>query len=217
MRKPHSAPLVFSGEWDAEGVFVYQAFCPAIADWAVEHQAFGGPLFNPTRMTWIKPSFAWVLYRSGYGRKHNQERILKIKISHDSMAELLERCVCKHGGGSSNGRVQWDPARDLMSSEGKKRREPRRMLVDRAIQIGLKGPLSERYVSSVLSIKDVTALGHMVEAVHYAGRPNCNSEDAIAQLLPQLPVERPYIPHCSVSTLDALGMLVSEASMVMAS
>merc|ERR1719222_1171691 len=24
---------------------------------------FGGPLFNPTRMTWIKPSFAWMMYR----------------------------------------------------------------------------------------------------------------------------------------------------------
>ena len=30
-------------------------------------------------MTWIKPSFAWMLYRCGYGRKHAQSRVLKLK------------------------------------------------------------------------------------------------------------------------------------------
>ena len=32
---------VFKGEWDEEGVCVYQAFGEAIADWAVEHQTLG--------------------------------------------------------------------------------------------------------------------------------------------------------------------------------
>ena len=78
----HHSVQSFEGEYDDEGVFFYQAYCHEIADWALEHQRFGGSKFNPTRMTWIKPSFAWVLYRSGYGLKHNQERILKIKIGH---------------------------------------------------------------------------------------------------------------------------------------
>ena len=65
-------PMQFKGEWDDEGVYVYQAYSQPIADWAVEHQQLGGPDFNPTRMTWIKPSFAWVLYRAGYAHKHNQ-------------------------------------------------------------------------------------------------------------------------------------------------
>merc|ERR1719353_2039225 len=73
----------FIGEWDSEGVFFYQAFNDRIADWAVEHQCFGGPDFNPTRMTWIKPSFAWVLHRSGYGRKPGQNRVLKVKLLHE--------------------------------------------------------------------------------------------------------------------------------------
>merc|ERR1740121_3005493 len=60
---------MFIGEWDEEGVFFYQAFNKEIADWALENQKFGGPAFNPVRMTWIKPSFAWVLYRAGYGHK----------------------------------------------------------------------------------------------------------------------------------------------------
>lgn len=69
----------FKGEYDDEGVYVYQAFNDCIANFALEHKYFGGSSYNNTRMTWIKPSFAWVLYRSGYGKKHNQNRILKIK------------------------------------------------------------------------------------------------------------------------------------------
>lgn len=138
---------VFRGQWDDKGVYFYQAYNDEIADWAVQHQQFGGPQFNPTRMTWIKPSFAWVLYRSGYARKHNQTRILRVKLSHISAAELLNHCQCRTGGGGSKGRVQWDPERDLMSGDG---RAPREMLRRRAIQIGLhslKGSLSEFYVT----------------------------------------------------------------------
>lgn len=134
---------VFRGEWDEEGVFVYQAFNEHIANWALQHQEFGGPHFNPVRMTWVKPSFAWVLYRSGYSFKHNQTRILKVKLSHAALAELLGQCQCRTGGGGSKGRVQWDPERDLMSGDGK---APTEMLRYRAIQIGLKGSLSELYV-----------------------------------------------------------------------
>ena len=84
---------VFRAEWDAEGVYFYQAFSDEIAEWALREQRLGGPKFNETRMTWIKPSFAWVLYRSGYGRKHRQERILKLKLPHSLVAELLCDCV----------------------------------------------------------------------------------------------------------------------------
>jgi hypothetical protein len=33
---------VFKGEFDEEGVYFYQAYNNEIADWAVEHQRFGG-------------------------------------------------------------------------------------------------------------------------------------------------------------------------------
>ena len=111
-------------------------------------------------MTWIKPSFAWVLYRSGYGLKHNQERILKIKIGHHELARILDECACKHGGWGALGRVQWDPARDLYSADGG---EPRKLLRKRAIQISfIKGRLSQLFVSCVISIEDVTLLAHGV-------------------------------------------------------
>ena len=148
---------IFVGEYDADGVFFYQAYSAAIADFAVANQRLGGPAFNVERMTWIKPSFAWMLYRAGYGSKHGQERVLKLKLPRDAVADLLLGCACKHGGGGSKGRVQWDPARDLMSSDGRGHSaEPRKMLRERAIQVGLSRSLSAHFVASTTSIEDVT-------------------------------------------------------------
>jgi len=192
----------FKGEWDAEGVYVYQAFCHEIANYALEHQAFGGPKFNPSRMTWVKPSFAWVLYRSGYATKHNQERILKVKVPHAALATLLSKCQCKWGGGGSKGRVQWDPARDLFSAEG---REPRKMLRERAIQIGLSKDLSEDYVKSVISIEDVTPLARSVHQAHSAKTAPATRE-MMEALSPSLPHERLYMPHCADADLVKLMM-----------
>ncbi len=208
----------FEGEWDEDGVYVYQAYCNEIADWAVEHQRFGGPGFNAQRMTWIKPSFAWVLYRAGYGRKYNQKRILKIKLSHDAIANILEECQCKHGGGGSLGRVQWDPARDLYSAEGQ---EPRKMLRKRAIQIGMKGRLSELYVASALSIEDVTELSEEVGKAHSLlvsrkGATKFDSPMENEELYGRLPHERDYVPRCSQATLERLGMMPGETAVAMA-
>jgi phosphopantetheine adenylyltransferase len=196
------APLhTFKGEWDEEGVWFYQAYNDAIASWAVAHQTLGGPAFNASRMTWIKPSFAWVLYRAGYGRKHSQERILKIKLPHAAVSSLLSRCACKHGGGGAKGRVQWDPARDLFTCEDKGR-APRRMLRERAIQIGLSGDLSERFVASIIAVTDVTELAHRVGAAHAAK----DVAAAMAALAPELPAEREYLPRCEPAELVRLQM-----------
>ena len=60
------------------------------------------------------------------------------------LVELLSQCQCKKGGGGSFGRVQWDPARDILTSENNGK-EPRKILSKRAIQIGLKEKLSDFY------------------------------------------------------------------------
>jgi len=209
---------VFVGEWDDEGVFVYQAYNDCIADWALAHQQFGGPGFCPRRMTWIKPSFAWVLYRSGYGQKHGQTRILKIKLPHDALAEILCQCQCVDTNKAtrkskahkdqdiSNGRVQWDPERDLMSADGK---EPRKLLRCRAIQIGLAGSLSEFFVKHIISIQDVTKLAHRVRQAH-----TCKKKDDMSRLLAELPlpIESPYMPHCPRNRLVELGMLPGDVA-----
>lgn len=120
------------------------------------------------------------------------------------MAELLAGCTCRHGAGGTNGRVQWDPERDLMSGDGK---VSRKMLSTRAIQIGLKGPLSQKYVDSVLSIEDVTDLAHRVGKAHRA-----NTKDAMDALLPDLPEETDYLPHCSEEVLQNLAMAPGESA-----
>lgn len=215
---PDNIP-VFVGEWDIEGVYLYQAFCNDIADWAIANQRLGGPKFNTTRMTWIKPSLAWMLYRSGYGKKPGQNRVLKIKLSHCAIADVLRQCKCVNTNketrskssaddGVSNGIVQWDPERDIMSADGK---EPRMMLRRRAIQIGLKGRLSEQYVNSILSIQDVTELCHRICEAHRSKK-----RDAMAELEQELPQARSYLPLCSDHCLVQLGMLPGETASAMA-
>lgn len=206
---------VFRGEWDTEGVYLYQAFNDDIADWALLHQQLGGPHFNTRRTTWIKPSFGWVLYRSGYGCKPNQNRVLKIKVSHAALGNILSQCKyqetnktakSEHSSAQdgSNGRVQWDPERDMMSADG---REPRALLRQRAIQIGVAGKLSELYVQSALWIQDVTALAHKVCQAHRSKK-----KGAMDELRPELPVERPYMPQCHEGCLIRLGMMPGETA-----
>ncbi|WP_289006256.1 DUF4291 family protein, partial [uncultured Kingella sp.] len=61
---------------------VYQAYSDAIADSALAAGRFVSPPFKMERMTWIKPSFLWMMYRAGWGGKDdNQKRILAIDIS----------------------------------------------------------------------------------------------------------------------------------------
>lgn len=63
-------------DFDRESIVVYQAYPDAIADVAVKQQKFGPP-FSLGRMTWIKPSFLWLMHRSNWGRKSGQERTMR--------------------------------------------------------------------------------------------------------------------------------------------
>ena len=63
-------------DYDEDGIFVYQAFKPNIVEEALRQGTFGKG-FNLDRMTWIKPSFGWMLYRSDYATARLQEGIVK--------------------------------------------------------------------------------------------------------------------------------------------
>jgi hypothetical protein len=56
-------------------ITVYHAYPAGIAVPALKASTFVAP-FKRTRMTWIKPSFLWMMYRSGWATKTDQERIL---------------------------------------------------------------------------------------------------------------------------------------------
>lgn len=72
-------------------------------------------------------------------------------------------------------RIQWDPERDLLSNP----------LGHRAIQIGLSGEASRRYVDEwICGLTDVTALAHEIHVLVRDGR--------FSEATAKLPVERPY-------------------------
>jgi hypothetical protein len=103
---------------------VYQAYCHEIADKALQAQAFVPP-FKMERMTWIKPSFLWMMYRSGWGTKSGQERILAVDLLRDGFEWALAHACLTHYDpvvyasqedwaltkAESPVRVQWDPDR----------------------------------------------------------------------------------------------------------
>lgn len=155
---------------------VYQAYCHDIADKAVQAQAFVSP-FKMERMTWIKPSFLWMMYRSGWGMKPGQERILAVDISRRGFEWALAHACLTHYDlavyasqedwlrtkAKSPVRVQFDPGRGPTM-------EPLDM---RAIQVGLSGEAVQRYVHEwVMKITDITGFVHELHELVHAGQPD---------------------------------------------
>src|SRR5215475_10258164 len=79
-------------QFDDEAVVVYQAYRPQIGRFAAEHGYFGGA-FSLDRMSWIKPNFLWMMYRSGWGTKEGQEIILAIWLRRSAFAAILKEAV----------------------------------------------------------------------------------------------------------------------------
>lgn len=79
-------------QFDQESIVVYQAYNSNIGNFAANNGYFGGEfLFD--RMSWIKPSFLWMMYRSGWGTKANQEVILAIWIKRSAFDNILAQTV----------------------------------------------------------------------------------------------------------------------------
>ncbi|MFD6608361.1 DUF4291 domain-containing protein [Micromonospora chalcea] len=184
----------------ADAVTVYQAYPPEIADAALRAGRFVPP-FKRERMTWIKPSFRWMMYRCGWALKPGQERVLAVDISRagfewalrhaclSSYAPRLhpDREAWRRGLRVSPVRVQWDPERSLRLAP----------LPYRSLQVGLSGEAVHRYVDEwVLGLTDVTGLARSVH-----GRLTDGDEVGAAALVP---VERPYpLPPDVARIVDA--------------
>ncbi|MCP2203948.1 DUF4291 domain-containing protein [Lentzea flava] len=161
-------------DYDDQSIVVYQAYSPQIAAPAVAAQRFVPP-FKMERMTWIKPSFLWMMYRCGYARKEGQERVLAVRITREGFDWAVTNAVESNIKGKPAVRVQWDPERGLRHEA----------LPYRSIQIGLTREAVQKYVHEwTVSITDVTDLAREVHAAVRAG------DDDKARAL--LPVERPY-------------------------
>ena len=104
----------FIAEYDEIGVYFYQAYNKNIAKYAVENQTFKGcPKFSFKQNDVDKAEFCLDAI-SGWLRNKkdkNQAAILKIKLSHDTVAQILENSVLSHNKDSKGKtRIQWDPA-----------------------------------------------------------------------------------------------------------
>lgn len=79
----------------ASTVTVYQAYAPEIGGPAVRHGRFPAA-WKRDRMTWIKPSFLWMMYRCGWGTKEGQETVLAVEITRDGFEWALEHACLAH-------------------------------------------------------------------------------------------------------------------------
>src|SRR5580693_3487314 len=109
-------------QFTGDTVVVYQAFAPRIGLFAARHGRFGGD-FSFTRMSWIKPGFLWMMYRSGWGTKVDQEVTLAIWLHRHAFDNILSKAVHSHfvpeaynsheewkqAVAESEVRLQWDP------------------------------------------------------------------------------------------------------------
>lgn len=175
-------------DYDQDTIVVYQAYSPAIALPAVREQRFVPP-FSLGRMTWIKPSFRWLMHRSGWATKPGQEHALAVRITRAGWEEALSRAVpsspdrrLHHDTNAwrqemrgSDVRVQWDPEYSLRDAK----------LDHRSIQVGLSRDIIGCYVEEwTVEIRDLTPLAHRIHRLVKEGR--------VARARELLPPERVY-------------------------
>lgn len=147
-------------QFDTDTVVVYQAYRPEIGRFAAEHGHFGGA-FSFSRMSWIKPNFLWMMYRSGWGSKADQEVTLAVWLRRSAFDAILKEAVhstfvpevystrdeWEQAVARSDVRLQWDP--DHNPSGAKVER--------RAIQLGLRGEMLARYAREwIVHIEDIS-------------------------------------------------------------
>lgn len=159
--------------YNADTIRVYQAYSDVIADEAVVKGNFGEH-FKLNRMTWIKPSFLWMMYRCGWASKPGQERVLAIDIKRDAFDHIVKSAVLSTYNPERDGsmeewkrkiqnsdiRCQWDPERDIWGNP----------LDYRSIQLGLRGQAVFDYVNDwIVRIKDITAFVKELDDLRHTG------------------------------------------------
>jgi len=147
-------------QFNDTSIVVYQAYNASIGHFAVANKYFGGE-FKLDRMSWIKPNFLWMMYRSGWGTKEGQEVTLAITIRRESFDRILAQAVHssyvsglypEHDSwqqhlSASSVRLQWDPDHD---PSGQKQQR-------RAIQLGLKSEVLQKFTREwIEEIEDIS-------------------------------------------------------------
>ncbi|WP_329123252.1 DUF4291 domain-containing protein [Streptomyces sp. NBC_01465] len=172
----------------ASTITVYQAYGPHIGLPAARDGRFPAA-WKRDRMTWIKPSFLWMMYRCGWAEKEGQETVLAVEIAREGFDWALRNaCLSHYERGTHPDRVSWQ--RDLKRAPARVQWDPERdlhlrQMPYRSLQLGLTGEAARRYADEwTVSITDVTPLARRIRELVRAG-----DEAGAAGLLP---AERPY-------------------------
>lgn len=156
-------PAVYEirANYDRDTIVIYQAYADNIADVALEIQRFASP-FSFQRMTWIKPSFLWLMHRSNWGQKANQQRTLAVHISRAGWEKALSLGTLTHPESSvfpnasvwetefanSPVHIQWDTERSLRGAG----------LNHFSIQVGIGRQMIQEFVDQwIVKIEDITS------------------------------------------------------------
>ena len=161
-------------DYDRDTIVIYQAYRPNISDAALQAERFVAP-FSLHRMTWIKPSFLWLMHRSNWGKKRGQERILAVRITRVGWEKALSLAVMtsfKAGVFTSLAdweerfavaqvHLQWDPERSLRGAG----------LPYYSIQVGLSRHIIREYVQEwVVAIEDYSTRARKICHLLESGR-----------------------------------------------
>lgn len=175
-------------QYDESSIIVYQAYRPAIGRFAAERGVFGGE-FSYSRMSWVKPNFLWMMYRSGWGTKEGQEVTLALRLRRSFFDSLLSEAVPStfdrrlyateeewhQAVTKSFVRLQWDPDHNPSGAP----------LERRAIQLGLRSEVldafGKRELLEVIDLSDFVAEQSL--------RLSADGPDALVT-----PRERVYLP-----------------------
>jgi hypothetical protein len=176
-------------DFDRQTIVIYQAYNAAIADAALDAQRFVAP-FSLGRMTWIKPSFLWLMHRSNWAQKRGQERVLAVRVRRSGWERALALAVLTSFEAASvfsspaewaeqfrqaKVHVQWDPERSLRGSS----------LPVSSIQVGLSRHVIREYVEDwVVGIEDYTPRVKKIYNLLQSGRAD--------QAKKSLPPEKVY-------------------------
>jgi hypothetical protein len=112
-------------------------------------------------MSWCKPNFLWMMYRSGWGTKEGQEITLAIRLKRAFFNEVLAQAVPSSYNpalfpdrvawcaavAASDVRLQWDPDHSPVSDPVERR----------AIQLGLRVAMLREYGrAAIVEIEDIS-------------------------------------------------------------
>ncbi|WP_017545244.1 DUF4291 domain-containing protein [Nocardiopsis prasina] len=165
-------------DFDDRTIVVYQAYSSAVADPALRAGRFVPP-FSLKRMTWIKPSFLWLMHRSNWARKPGQERVLAVRITREGWEEALAAAALTTSApdvvAGAAVHVQWDPERSLRGAA----------LNHYSIQVGVgRGLITSFAEEWVVGLTDITERTRRISEAVRSGR--------VARARRLLPPERVY-------------------------